>query len=118
MTDLEKVKDDLDFAIEYLNNQKNGVIGINALKGLINAQATVKNLILHGVSKSLNEFLPLRLKKGQKVVVTKNKTSHCYKVGDVLRIIKPHYRNKDAWYCKKGWFGTKQVLTDQEFYVC
>ena len=66
----------------------------------------------------INEFLPLRLKKGQKVVVTKNKTSHCYKVGDVLRIIKPHYRYKNAWYCKKGWFGTKQALTEQEFYVC
>jgi hypothetical protein len=44
MTDLEKVKDDLDFAIEYLNNQKNGVIGIEALKGLINAQAKLNLL--------------------------------------------------------------------------
>ncbi len=89
-------------------------------RGLIGAciEETKEQLIIPVVSKSLNEFLPLRLKKGQKVVVTKNKTSHCYKVGDVLRIIKPHYRNKDAWYCRKGWFGTRQVLTDQEFYVC
>jgi hypothetical protein len=77
-----------------------------------------EQLILYGTSKSLNEFMPLRLKRNQKVVVTKNKTAHCYKVGDVLRIIKPHYRNKAAWYCRKGWFGTRQVLTDQEFYVC
>jgi hypothetical protein len=49
MTDLEKVKDDLDFAIEYLNNQQNGIIGITALKGLIKSQTIVKNLILHDV---------------------------------------------------------------------
>ena len=85
----------------------------------IDAKEAQKQLcVLFGVSKSLNEFMPLRLKRNQKVVVTKNKTSHCYKVGDVLRIIKPHYRNKDAWYCRKGWFGVRQVLTDQEFYVC
>tara|TARA_R110002072_G_scaffold286748_1_gene451863 strand:- start:36 stop:377 length:342 start_codon:yes stop_codon:yes gene_type:complete len=95
--------------IEILQDCKNGISVEICKDDLLN---------LCGVSKSLNEFLPLRLKKGQKVVVTKNKTSHCYKVGDVLRIIKPHYRYKDAWYCKKGWFGTKQVLTEQEFYVC
>jgi hypothetical protein len=79
----------------------------------------VKQLLsLHNVSKSLNEYMPLLLKKGQKVIVTQNKTSHCYKTGDILRIIKPHYKYKDTWYCKKGWFGTRQALEDQEFYIC
>lgn len=77
-----------------------------------------QQLILSGVSNSLNEYMPLLLKKGQKVIVTQNKTSHCYKTGDILRIIKPHYKYKDTWYCKKGWFGTRQALEDQEFYIC
>lgn len=103
---------------DFLKTKVNGsdLIRISDANNYYNSYK--KQFSLSGVSKSLNEFLPLRLKKGQKVVVTKNKTSHCYKLGDVLRIIKPHYRNKDAWYCKKGWFGTRQVLTDQEFYVC
>jgi len=82
------------------------------------AEQIVKKLIIGNVDKSLNEFLPLRLREGQRVVVAKNKNYHWYKVGDILRIIGPHYRNKNSWYCKKGWFGVKQVLNAQDFYVC
>lgn len=54
------------------------------------------------------------MKKGQKIIVTENKTSHCYNKGDVLRIIEKHPL-RDSWYCKKRWFGALQVLTTDEF---
>ena len=55
------------------------------------------------------------MKKGTKVQVIDNKTSHCYEIGDILKIKKR--RSKDAWYVKKGWFGTLQVMHETEFNV-
>lgn len=53
------------------------------------------------------EYTPVILKKNQRII--------CKKTGDILKIIRPHYRNRYSWVCKKGWFGKKQVLTINQF---
>jgi dsDNA-specific endonuclease/ATPase MutS2 len=117
MTALEKIQDQLEKAMSELKelNQEETQLAYDYIEY---ANILVKNLILYSVSKPLNEDKPQKLQKGDKIRVIKNKTSHCYKIGDTLRIIKKDSRYDDAWYCKKGWFGIRQILHDDEFYVC
>lgn len=54
------------------------------------------------------------MKKGQKARVISNKFSgHGFKIGSIVKLKEPHEIQK-AWYCKKYFWGLKQVLHENE----
>lgn len=54
------------------------------------------------------------MKKGDKAKVISNDFSgHAFKIGSIVKLKEPHEKQK-AWYCKKWFWGLKQVLHEKE----